>query len=286
MLIGVAGLSAHYADDYERDFSDAERLYQNFRRDFLQLKNVTASEAEKLVAAICEAEEDERKNVSRDAGSRLRSTVTADFRQLESIKESAERAFKKAIESLKKAKSDNVEYKKNGRKIEDLTGKAEDYSKDMEAQWSSIQKMTAAIRGGNHPVVGWMLEAGQAAHDDRQRSSQFQATEFAVGSAGRIDCLIADGKTLIVVELKPCNSKARNKGKEQLSKYIAELQRNWKTYKTQLVNKNSKFVNVTEVSGRIDCYTLCPAITGDGNYEKAYLKWTQGVDMISAKYLK
>jgi SMC interacting uncharacterized protein involved in chromosome segregation len=266
-----------WLDDYERDFSDAEKLYQNFRTGFLQLKNINASESEKLVRAICDAEEDERKAASSNALSRMRSAVTSDFNQLQSSMGYADRALKKAMESLKKAKSDNTEYKKNGRKIDELMNKAEDYNKDMDTKWESIKKMTAGIRGGNHPVVAWMLDAGQAAHSDRQHSSQFQATEFTAGAAGRIDCLIADGKKLIVVELKPCNSKALNKGIEQLGRYITELQNHWKTYKPQLVSKNSKFAAVTEISGRIDCYTLCPAITDDGGYEKAYVKWSQAI---------
>jgi hypothetical protein len=99
-----------------------------------------------------------------------------------------------------------------------------------------------------------MMEIGQAAHEDRQESSQFQAAEFVVGSAGRIDCLTVNGSDLIVVELKPCNAKAIAKGRTQLSGYIRELQRNWAKYKPLLVSKNSKFSSVTTISGRCDCY--------------------------------
>jgi hypothetical protein len=283
-VLPVSGISSSYS--YDDDFKDAEKTYNQFRTEFLDIKMVNAQEASSIVSAICEAEEDDRSTASSAASARAKSSVTAKFKALENIKDDAEKDISKAITSVKSAKANSAEYKKNGSKIDRYLDKLEDFAKDVSTKWGSIEKMTKGIRGGNHPVVGWLMEIGQAAHEDRQESSRFHATEFVVGSAGRIDCLIANGSELLVVELKPCNTKATQKGITQLKKYIKELQARWSTYKSQLVSKNAKFSGVTKISGRCDCYTICPEINDDGEFEKGYIKWTEGTATVTGGALK
>lgn len=272
---------------YEQDFDKAEDLYKQFRTEFLEIKTVNAQEAEKIVTAICEAEEDDRQTASRDASSRAKSAVGSSYNNIKSIKENTDRAINAALSSVKAAKSNSTEYKKNSRVIDDYLRKLDDYQDDLRTKWGSVEKMTNGIRGGNHPVVAWMMEIGQAAHEDRQERSEFQAKEVDAGSAGRIDCLSVNGTELIVVELKPCNDKAKAKARTQLGRYIAELQKNWSSkYKALLTSKNSKFAGVTKISGRCDCYTICPAITDEGDFEKGYVKWETNVLTVSGGALK
>lgn len=279
--------SLRHFSNYEDDFTKAEDLYNEFRSEFLNIKMVNAQEAEKIVTAICEAEEAERQDASRDASSRAKSVMSARYIDIKSLKDNTDRAIKTALVSVNTAKSNSVEYKKNGRKIDDYLKKLDNYSDDLSVKWGSVEKMTAGIRGNNHPVVAWMMEAGQAAHEDRQERSEFFASEVDAGSAGRIDCITINGNELIVVELKPCNDKAKSKARTQIGRYISELMNNWTSkYKKILIAKDSKFSGVIKISGRCDCYTICPVITDEGDYEKAYVKWEQGTFTVSGGTLK
>ena len=270
--------AADSVGNYEDDFKNVETYNNQFRSGFLDIKMVNKEEAQKIVTAICEADEDERADASRDASSRAQAAVLAQYNNLKKLKDDTEKAINTASSSLKAAKANGAEYKKNGDKIDKYLSKLNDLSEKLQTNWLSVDKMTIAIRANNHPVVSWMKEAGQAAHDDRQKSQRFLAKEVSVGSAGRIDCLAVNGNELVVVELKPCNDRAKSKARKKLGDYINELMNNWtRKYKAELVKKNAAFNNVTKISGRCDCYTLCPIITDEGEYEKAYLKWTEGV---------
>jgi Domain of unknown function DUF83 len=266
-----------YAGSYETDFTKAENLYKKFRVDFFEIKMVNQAEAQKIVTAICEAKEDERKNASAGASARAKSAVNPLCSNIGTLKDNTEDAINTALASVTKAKANASEYNKNKDKIDDYLEKLKEYSHDLTKKGISITKMTAAIRGNNHPVIGWMLETGQAAHEDRQENREFLASEVVVGGAGRIDCMAVSGTELIVVELKPCNESAINEGKEQLIRYVTELKSKWiSKYKAILMKKNAAFSTVTTISSRIDCYRLCPIITDEDEFEKAYLRWEKG----------
>jgi hypothetical protein len=262
---------------YETDFTKAENLHKQFRTDFFELKMVNQEEAKKIVTAICEADEDKRKNESAGASTRAQSAVKSLYLSISTLKNNTEDAINTALESAKKAKVNAGEYAKNKTKIDKYLDKLQEYSDDLTKKWNSITKMTAPIRGNNHPVVAWMIEIGQAAHNDRQKNTEFLAHEVGAGNAGRIDCLTVSGTELIVVELKPCNTRAIEKGKEQLAGYVTELKGNWTSkYRDKLMKVNAAFSAVTTISSRIDCYTICPEITDEGDFEKSYLFWGKG----------
>lgn len=273
--------------DYNSDFTNAEKLYKDFRSEFLDIKMVNKQEAESIVTAICEADEDDRLTESKNASNRAKSDVASRYATFKTLKDNTEKAIDAALTSVKAAKANSAEYKKNSSKINGYLDKLDDYKADLVIKWGSVDKMTKGIRGGNHPVVAWMMEAGQAAHEDRQERSEFVASEVVVGSAGRIDCISISGHELIVVELKPCNDKAKAKARTQLNGYIRELMNNWTSkYKKALIAKDAKFAAVTTISGRCDCYTLCPIITDEGDFEKSYIKWFTSVFTVSGGTLK
>lgn len=273
-LILLSGTDVR-TDGYEEDFTKAENKYKQFRSEFLEIKMVNAEEAQKIVTAICAKDEDTREAESKAACTRAKSEVDRVFTPFERLKDETETALNTALASVNSAKSNSTEYKKNSSKINDMLRKLDDYSDDLKTKWTSIVKMTQKIRGGNHPVVAWMMEAGQAAHEVRQTSSDFLANEVVAGSAGRIDCLAVDGDELIIVELKPCNDDAKPKAASQLGRYSRELSSNWKSkYKASLSGKNAAFAGITKISTRCDCYTICPVITPEGDFEKSYIKWT------------
>jgi Restriction endonuclease fold toxin 9 len=271
-----------HAGSYDTDFTKAENLYKKFRIDFLEIKMVNQEEAQKIVTAICSADEDKRKDASAGASARAKSAVDAACSSFGTLKNDTKDAINAALESTTKAKANAGEYTKNKTKIDKYLDKLQEYSDDLAKKSKSITKMTAAIRGNNHPVIAWMMETGQAAHEDRQKRSEFFADEVDAGSAGRIDCLAVSGTKLIVVELKPCNPDAIEKGEEQLSRYVKEIRDNWTSkYMNKFKKKYAAFSAVlsavTTISSRIDCYKICPIITEEGDFEKSYLRWEKGI---------
>jgi hypothetical protein len=279
LLVGLLSLPLQNLNaDYTQDFEKANNAVNDFRKEYFNIKFVDAEEARKIVSAIAEADEDERKEAGQQAGARAKATVDSNRTQLNQLKATAVQAIKTARQSLENLKGNEQEYKAKASELDKL-------ETDLDAKASSLDKiLQGGARGTNHPVIGWMVEAGNAAHADRQRS--LPVREFSVGSAGRIDGLTVDGSVLVVVELKPCNSKAINQGQRQLDKYIRELKSNWKSnYRDELTKQNNAFGSASEIEGRIDCYGLNPIINETGDYEKAYVRWSEGKARVSKSAL-
>lgn len=132
--------------------------------------------------------------------------------------------------------------------------------------------MTKSVRGTNHPVVKFIVDAGNAAHEEYQKdSSQCDEYEFSV-PGGRVDCLKVDDSGCWIIELKPDNRASINKGREQIFRYTRALKAGTDAHKG-LVAKNKKFATCADFKTRIDCYTLCPKVDDDGEYTAVTPKW-------------
>jgi hypothetical protein len=59
-VFGAAALAFAAAD-----WSAAERKFEEFRREHEQLRRLTPDETKKIVAAVCEAEEEDRQSVAK-----------------------------------------------------------------------------------------------------------------------------------------------------------------------------------------------------------------------------
>src|SRR5947208_12206857 len=79
---------------------------------------------------------------------------------------------------------------------------AQSYKDRVNEVWGRVQRMTEAIRAGNHPVIAYMREAGQKAHQAYQDSHSSLCTvrEQPVKN-NKADCISAD--QCWVIELKP-----------------------------------------------------------------------------------
>ena len=243
------------------DFRGAESKAKDFRAKQEALRKLAPEQARGLVTAICEADEDDRKTVAKDASSRAKDKVTREFDQLEDLKDEAQKKLDEVI--------------KDG----SLTARhdaARDYKADIDKRWASIVKMTKAIRGANHPVVAWMLERGQEEHKKRQ--TKCDAAEVDVGK-GRADCLMATGSTCLVIELKPKNRKAIKGGKDQAEGYAKalndELAKTGSAIIKKLVGIDSDFAKCKKFTPRVDCYTLCPSIDDDGEFRAVSVDWDE-----------
>jgi Restriction endonuclease fold toxin 9 len=240
------------------NWSAAEGKFEEFRREHEQLRQLTPDETKKIVAAVCEAEEEDRQSVARDASQRVRDKVEHEYEDLEEIKGDA-------LELLDAVLADGAQKDRNS-KAREHRGKVTDW-------WTSIEKMTRSLRGANHPVVAFMLREGQAAHKSRQSSSSYcDVSEFRVGS-GQADCLKASG--CLVIELKPDNSRSIQKGEGQAGRYADELKKKGDAFDA-LVKKDGNFAKCTSFKPRVDCYKLCPDIDQDGEFRAASPRWREG----------
>jgi hypothetical protein len=160
--------------------------------------------------------------------------------------------------------------------LKDRRDEAKQLREDVAKRWDSITNMVEmAMRGANHPVVSYLIKAGQDAHKQYQRDN-CDAYEFSTGS--RIaDCIKATGETCTVIELKPNNSNAISKGNTQLRDQLHDLNEAVKNADSSLIkdliNKKSDFAKCKRFEGRIDCYTLCPVLNEKGEYREANPDW-------------
>jgi hypothetical protein len=240
------------------NWSAAERKFEEFRREHEQLRRLTPEETRKIVAAVCEAEEEDRQSVARDASQRVRDKIEDEYEDLEEIKGDA-------IELLDAVLADGA--------LKDKHGKTKEYRAKVTEWWASIEKMTRGLRGANHPVVAFMLKEGQTAHKSRQSSSSYCDVSAFRMDSGEADCLKASG--CLVIEFKPDNSKSIGRGRTQAPRYANELNKKGDAFDA-LVKKDGDFAKCTEFKPRVDCYKLCPDIDDDGELRAASPRWREG----------
>ena len=242
------------------DWSAAQSKAEEFKGKQEELKSLTPDEARSIVKAICEADEDERKDVGHDISERVKGVVSDKYEELKSVKEEAERKLDEVI--------DDDDLKDNHEDAKSL-------KEDVARRWEIVDRMTRSLRGANHPVVAFMIKQGQQAHKDRQEHCD--AREVVLES-GRADCLMATGSTCKVIELKPKNSKAIGKGKEQAQNYARDLNEELKNRGEskvikKLIETKSEFGNCERFEQQVDCYTLCPEIDDNDEFREVRADW-------------
>jgi hypothetical protein len=243
------------ADDWD-EYNDAERSAKDLLYSYEDFKKLDRSEVQSLVNAICQAEEEERKSVASDIGSRAREKVRSEY-------DKVERRKNEALDKLKKVIADD--------RFKDKRSDAESLKSQVEERWKSIDRMYDSMRGSNHPVVSFMLDKGKEEHDYRE--GRCTAREFETGN-GRADCIGYDGNACLIVEFKPNNSRAISKGKEQLKDQSEALEKNADKRK-ELDDKSSSFSSCPKkFDTRVDCYMLCPEIDEEANFKSTSTSWS------------
>lgn len=242
LVFGLVAV-AWAAGDWSRATDRADR----FKSEYDDLRRLTPTETREVVTAICEADEEDRKDAASRAHDRAASNVSSKFSSLESLKDDTIRELENVIgdDNLKDKHSD-----------------AKSAKDETVRRWETIERMTRSLRGKNHPVVRYMIEQGNSAHVDRQSSSSYCTVSEHTMDSGRADCIYASNCT--VIELKPDNSRAINKGKAQAQGYADELNTKEASRK-KLIDKNSSFEKCEKYDYRVDCYTLCPDIEAETN---------------------
>jgi hypothetical protein len=241
------------------DWSRAKEKAEKFKTEYEDLRKLTPVETREIVTAICDADEEDRKDAGSRAHDRAAGNVASKFNSLESLKNETLRELDGVLgdDNLKDKHSD-----------------AKSYKDDTLKRWETMERMSRSLRGKNHPVVRYMIDQGNAAHVDRQGSSSYcTVSEFTMDS-GRADCIYASGCT--VIELKPDNSRAISKGRDQARRYADELNNKQATRK-KLAEKSSSFEKCEKYDYRVDCYKLCPEIDNETDEMKSvYASWRTG----------
>jgi hypothetical protein len=129
------------------------------------------------------------------------------------------------------------------------------------------------IRAGNHPLVAYMRKAGkQEAHPEYQDHSGYCTEHEIETGRGPADCLDAD--KCWVIELKPNNNSAVNKGKDQAKKYADALNEDRDGKFSALGEKNKSFEKCKGVfEPKVTTYIFCPDVDDDGNYISTSYGW-------------
>jgi len=106
------------------------------------------------------------------------------------------------------------EVQKGAQKVKDKVGKV---------MSALTNLMNDELRGSNDPELRAKMETGKNEHVRIQAdSSKCTVAELTVGSR-RIDCIRVDGTTCYVVEIKPNNSAAQERGRQQIRSGIKEI---------------------------------------------------------------
>jgi hypothetical protein len=223
------------------DWSQAQRDTDQFLSANANLRQTMYESTKEIVSRIAEAGEYERGQVAADALDRARSLVNSRASDLE-------RFYRSANTSLEAVLGDD--------KLKDYHSKARDLRDTIGSRWQSLQRMLdGTFRGSNHPIVAFMLRAGQEAHREYQ-GGQCSLAEFTLASGLRVDCLVK-APDCIVIELKPKNSRAVREGLDQVRRYTEELNTEGSKSRAALLG-NSEFASCKKFTTRVDCYVLVP----------------------------
>lgn len=252
---GIAWASGDWS--YARNAAD---YFKSKQQDLLKL---APGETRRIVKAICDADQDNRREAGRDISQRVASELNGKLPDLEKARDEANKRLDEVI---------------NDDKLKDNRDDAKRLKEDIASRWDSVERMTRSLRGANHPVVAFMLDQGQQAHKDRQER-ECHASEVALPS-GRADCLMATGETCLVVELKPNNSNAISKGRDQVRDYASDLNAELKNPNSSIIKKlvdtKSDFAKCKKFEQRVDCYRLCPDIGDDNEFREIRVDWSKG----------
>ena len=137
-----------------------------------------------------------------------------------------------------------------------------------------ISKVTASITnlmndelyGGNDPQLRTKMETGKNEHKRIQAdSSKCTVSELTMGNR-RIDCIRVDGATCYVVEIKPNNGPAQERGRSQIAAGIKEIRDALRDKKkAELTGKLEVFKScfddakgVAELKDELRVYEYCP----------------------------
>jgi hypothetical protein len=118
-----------------------------------------------------------------------------------------------------------------------------------------------------------MREHGQEAHGEYQGHSGYCTAHEVETGAGPADCVYVD--KCWVIEVKPNNNRAVDKGKRQARDYADALNANKGGRFDDLVRANDKFASCKgKFVPKVATYLACPDVNDDGSIRSSSWGWS------------
>lgn len=245
------------------DWDDAKKDAEDFIYQYEQIRSLKPKEVKLLVQTICDADFDDIDSVSSDISSRVKDEVNDKYDKLKSLRDDTLKALDKVL--------GNDDFK-------DRQSDARDYRQRVNELWDRVDRMYSdGIRGGNHPVVAFMRKMGQDAHPEYQSHSEYCTEHEVETSRGKADCVYAE--KCWVVEVKPNNNRAVDKGRSQARDYADDLNQDRDGKFTDLVKMNSSFSSCKgKFVPKVATYVACPEVDDEGNFKNTSYGWSDPSD--------
>jgi hypothetical protein len=144
------------------------------------------------------------------------------------------------------------------------------------ANFENLEKLkNYELRGANNPRIRTKIEYGKAKHRDLQSSlcssgyaelkisSSYCSNAIRPGSNCIADCVVPNGSTCMVIEIKPNSDQAIDDGNNQRAAYAEGLRRWYQGNKAELFKENPKLQACEDggrftIDSRLEIYDFCP----------------------------
>jgi len=240
------------------DFDDAERTNSAFHQTADGITTTIVATQKRLVEAICSVDDAERRNVATDASARVKNQVVEEYGKASRLHDQFNREVDKVL---------------SNEQLKDKQSTATDMRRRLNERWERIEQRSRVYRESENPVAMQILQIGNEAHREYQHnSSNCSESEWQVTSDGRADCI--NSARCEVIELKPNNSRAIRKGRDQAAAYAEVLNLSDDEF-NKLSDRNSNFKKCKgQFKPRVACYTYCPEIDDEGNVRSTSVGWS------------
>jgi len=240
------------------DWSATQRKADDFKSKAQELKRAAVEATKKIVTAVCEADEENRKDAGHSASS------SADNAK------SKESDLKNLRDEIYRMISDV----NNDDKLRNDHSDASRLKSDIEHKWDELEKMMRGFHDSTHPAIESIVKAGDSAHHDHLGHCDVRDVD---AGSHRAECLIASGETCTVMAIAPDNSngirKSYDRAKDQARYFNDELGKKDSSAIKHLIDSRSSFKSCKKFEAKVECYKVCPSVNDDGEVRESSASW-------------
>lgn len=236
------------------NWDDARTKADDFKRKADEVHRLAPEQTRKVVEAICEANDDDRKSAGDRAASDARSRFADKYNALE-------RSKKDALDALDRVEHDDA--------LKDKRSDASRLSSDIKSRWDKISENTRGLRDGRPAALDWMISHGESARRDHR--DRCTAKDVSINGE-KAECVMVNYDGCTVVAMTADNYHAIDKGKDRAKRAASALDAELKKSSNYLPYDLKK---CKKVESRVDCYKLCPDIDDDARVRETSARWRE-----------